>query len=92
MSQRNDPDHPLVYTACMNNQPAYPDYFTPATSVAKLLRDYPQTIPVFLEFHMDCVGCSMASFEKIGDAARIYHVPAALFFQSLIKAITPEEQ
>lgn len=51
--------------------------------VADLLREWPQTIPVFLRFHMDCVGCSMAAFERLADAARIYNVPAEVFFESL---------
>ena len=41
-------------------------------SVARLLDRWPEAIPVFLEHRMACVGCSMAKFETLEDAALIY--------------------
>ncbi len=42
--------------------------------VASLLADYPQVVQIFLQHRMACVGCSMAKFETLQDAARIYGV------------------
>jgi hybrid cluster-associated redox disulfide protein len=40
--------------------------------VASLLAEIPQAVAVFLRHGMACVGCSMAKFETLQDAARIY--------------------
>jgi len=42
--------------------------------VASLLADNPQAVKIFLQHRMACVGCSMAKFETLQDAARIYRV------------------
>lgn len=52
-------------------------------SVADLVRGWPQTIPVFLKYHMACVGCSMSAFETLKDAARIYGVNPEVFIGEL---------
>lgn len=59
-------------------------------SVADLLNHYPQVIPVFLNHHMACVGCSMSSFETLHDAARIYGIEPQVFLVELQQAIQPE--
>ncbi len=57
--------------------------FEAQMSVADLLRDWPQTIPVFLKHRMACVGCSMSSFETLKDAARIYGIAPDTFICEL---------
>jgi len=60
-------------------------------SIEQIVQDimdrWPQTIPVFLEHRMNCVGCSMASFEELKDALLIYHLPSDPFVEKLHKAI-----
>ncbi|NPV78332.1 MAG: DUF1858 domain-containing protein [Anaerolineae bacterium] len=64
------------------------DYsFTPETSVNDLVQKWPQVIPVFIQFHMACVGCSMSAFETLEDAANIYAIDPQLFMQRLEEAI-----
>lgn len=60
---------------------------TPRTSVAELLANQPQVIPIFLRHGMACVGCSMAAFETLEDAARIYGVKFEAFFKEITRAI-----
>ena len=57
--------------------------FEAQMSVSDLLRDWPQTIPVFLKYRMACVGCSMSSFETLKDAARIYGIAPDTFIGEL---------
>jgi hybrid cluster-associated redox disulfide protein len=45
-------------------------------SVAELLAGYPACIPLFLRKHMACVGCQMAPFDTLDEAARNYGLPA----------------
>lgn len=53
------------------------------TSVAELIKDRPEVIPVFLRHRMACVGCSMSMFETLGDAARIYGIAPEVFVREL---------
>jgi len=46
----------------------------PQTNIAELIRVYPQVVPVLIEHHMACVGCSMSEFESLEDAAQVYHL------------------
>ena len=65
------------------------EYPTPDlnTNVAELLEHWPQAIPVFLRHRMACVGCSMAAFETLGGAAKIYNLPAEDFLSELLQSI-----
>ncbi len=63
---------------------------TPQTGVADLLARWPQVIPVFLHFHMSCVGCSMAAFETLEDAARIYGIRYDVFSKEIEKMIAEQ--
>ena len=55
--------------------------------VSDLLNAWPQVIPVFIRHHMACVGCSMSSFETLGDAAKIYGVVPESFLDELHQVI-----
>jgi hybrid cluster-associated redox disulfide protein len=44
----------------------------PTSVVAAVLRDHPQAVRVFLDHHMACVGCALAEFDTLADAARAY--------------------
>lgn len=60
-----------------------PIQLTPRTSVADLLEKRPQAIPIFLRHGMACVGCSMAAFETLEDAARIYGINFDAFYREI---------
>ncbi len=55
--------------------------------VSDLLKDWPQVIPVFMRHNMACVGCSMSSFETLGDAAKIYGMIPESFLAELKQVI-----
>ena len=60
---------------------------TPETSVNDLIRKWPQVIPVFIQFHMACVGCSLSAFETLEDAAKTYAIDPQHFIQRLEEVI-----
>jgi hybrid cluster-associated redox disulfide protein len=64
-----------------------PIAFTPNLSVAEVLRQWPETIPVFIKYHLGCVGCSMADFDTLVDAVQIYKLPRQEFLNDLETAI-----
>src|SRR5262245_13649048 len=50
---------------------------------ADVMRRWPATIRVFLDFRMGCVGCPIASFHDIGDACREHGTDQAAFLAAL---------
>ncbi|MFD2181912.1 DUF1858 domain-containing protein [Rhodoplanes azumiensis] len=46
----------------------------PNRLVADVLADAPATLRVLLDFHMRCVGCPIAGFHTLADAAREHGV------------------
>lgn len=47
---------------------------TPEMVVDEVVDRYPETIPVFIKYQMQCVGCHVARFETIGGGAAIYGI------------------
>ena len=58
--------------------------------VADILERWPQVIPVFLEYQMKCVGCSMSAFDFLDDALKIYGIPAEQFLNDINTALSEE--
>lgn len=46
------------------------------STVADVMLAWPGTIEVFLRHHMACVGCAMARFCTVREAARAYELDA----------------
>ncbi len=68
---------------------------TPNLMVADVLARWPEVIPVFIHHRLACVGCSMAPFETLGDAMRIYGLEAEPFLTQLehaIQSCIPEQE
>lgn len=59
------------------------DYPTIDHTVAEIHQRWPGTIPVFLRHHMKCVGCTMAAFETLEDALKIYQIQPEPFLAEL---------
>jgi hybrid cluster-associated redox disulfide protein len=38
-------------------------------SVAEIMHQWPETLPVFMKFHLHCIGCPIAGFHTLTDAA-----------------------
>jgi hybrid cluster-associated redox disulfide protein len=56
-------------------------------SVYNIMRRWPPTVQVFLDHHLGCVGCSMASFDTLADVLRTYNLPEASFTDALEASI-----
>jgi hybrid cluster-associated redox disulfide protein len=53
----------------------------------KVMRSWPATIRVILNYHMYCVGCPVAQFQTVSDACREHHIDEAAFLRDLRLAI-----
>ncbi|WP_022722474.1 DUF1858 domain-containing protein [Rhodopseudomonas sp. B29] len=54
--------------------------------VEDVMRDYPATIRVFLDFRLGCVGCAIASFHTLEDTCREHGIAEAPFLTALREA------
>ena len=63
----------------MNHAPV----FQAQMSVAELLAQYPECIPVFLRHRMICVGCTLAPFDTLADAIYNYDLSSEDFLEEL---------
>ncbi len=52
-----------------------PADLNPEMLVADVIHDWPQGVPIFLQLRMACVGCDLAAFCTLEEAARDYHLP-----------------
>ncbi|MBX6329635.1 MAG: DUF1858 domain-containing protein [Pseudolabrys sp.] len=51
--------------------------------VDRVMREWPATIRVFLDFRMSCVGCPIAAFQTVDEACREHGVERRRFLQAL---------
>ena len=51
--------------------------------VDDVMRGCAQTIRVFIDFGMGCVGCPLARFHTVDDACREHHVSRDMFLAAL---------
>jgi len=56
-------------------------------SIAELHARQPETIAVFMQHRMACVGCSVAAFEAVSEAIAIYGLDPEQFADELVQAI-----
>jgi hybrid cluster-associated redox disulfide protein len=59
----------------------------PCFLVDDVMRQWPATIRLFLDFRMRCVGCPIASFHSVDEACRAHHVDRDGFMVALRNAI-----
>lgn len=70
----------------MNSQQPAPDQLG-LMLITSVLERWPKTADVFHEHAMACVGCAVASFYTINDAALVYGIAPENFVEELIEVI-----
>jgi hybrid cluster-associated redox disulfide protein len=58
---------------------------TVETAVDEVMRRWPSTIRVFLDFRMRCVGCPIAAFHSIDEACEEHDVDASAFLMKILE-------
>ncbi|WP_323771848.1 DUF1858 domain-containing protein [Antarctobacter sp.] len=64
-----------------------PRFDDPDLPLSDLMNQWPQTVSVFLQHGMLCVGCLIAPFHTITDACAEYHLDQDTFVAELRAAI-----
>jgi hybrid cluster-associated redox disulfide protein len=83
LRQRKEENPVRVYSNQEGNLTMGRPTLNPDMTVADLLREWPETIPIFIKHRMACVGCSVSAFETIRGAAGVYQLP----FESFVEEI-----
>jgi hybrid cluster-associated redox disulfide protein len=65
---------------------------TASLTVAEVLDRWPGAARVFLRQGMACVGCDMARFDTVAEAAQAYDLPPAALIAALRRATRPADQ
>ena len=55
--------------------------------ISGVTEKYPETVAVFLEKGLHCIGCSFAKEETIAEAAKVHQIDLEELIMSLNKAI-----
>jgi hypothetical protein len=81
LRQRKDDNFHLVYPVHMKPT----DGIEPALawSVARLLRQRPQLVRLFITHHMACPGCAFSPYHSLERALEIYSLPRSTFREAL---------
>jgi hybrid cluster-associated redox disulfide protein len=56
-------------------------------TIEDVIRTYPETIPVFRKFGLECMECQIASFEAVEHGAGVHHVDVEKLILELNEAI-----
>lgn len=61
----------------------------PDLTLDQVMQAWPQTVRVFLNYRMLCVGCLINPFHTVTDACREYHLDETDFRRELADAVSP---
>lgn len=65
---------------------------TASMAVAEVMTRWPQTVSIFLNYRMACVGCTMSPFDNLADVSEIYGLDLDRFLDELQQAITSDRR
>ena len=55
--------------------------------IEDVLRKFPQTIPVFARFGIDCAGCQLSEFENLEHGAKVHGIDLEALLASLNESL-----
>ena len=61
---------------------------TKEMKIEEIIQRYPQTLPVFTRFGLECAGCQIAAFEALEHGAGVHHVDVEQLLKEL-NAVLP---
>jgi len=60
--------------------------------IEEVLRRYPQAIPVFARFGIDCAECQISGYENLEHGAKVHGIDLSTLLAELNAAVTVKEQ
>ena len=65
---------------------------TKETPIGDVVREFPETVPVFLEHGLGCLGCALARFENIAQGAKAHGIDVDALMVALNEAIAATDE
>jgi hybrid cluster-associated redox disulfide protein len=65
---------------------------TVESNLAQVVREHPETVPVFLRHGLMCIGCAAARFESIGQGANAHGLDAEALVLALNEALEAQPE
>ena len=59
-------------------------------SIADIVREHPETVPVFMSHGLGCIGCAIAQFETLEEGAMVHGIDVEKLLVDLNKAVESE--
>ena len=60
--------------------------------ITEVVQHFPETVAVFLEHGLHCVGCAAARFESIEQGAEVHGIDAEKLVKALNRAVEKEKK
>jgi hybrid cluster-associated redox disulfide protein len=57
--------------------------------IGEIVQKYPQTVPVFMQHGLGCLGCAVARFENLEQGARAHGIDVEVLVAALNEAVAP---
>jgi hybrid cluster-associated redox disulfide protein len=58
--------------------------------IGDVVREHPETVNVFLQHGLGCVGCAIAHFENVREGAQAHGIDVDTLIEDLNQAILPQ--
>lgn len=55
--------------------------------ISEVVKKYPETAPLFLDFGLHCIGCAFAKEETIEEAAKVHQIDLEKFLSEVNKLV-----
>jgi len=55
--------------------------------IEDVLRNFPQTIPVFQRFGIDCAGCQLSEYENLEHGAKVHRIDLETLLRGLNESV-----
>ena len=59
--------------------------------IGDVVRSHPETVPVFMQHGLHCIGCAVAAFESIAEGAAAHGIDVDALIEDLNKAAQSEK-
>lgn len=56
-------------------------------SITEVVQNHPETVSVFMQYGMHCIGCAAARFENIGEGALAHGINVEALIEDLNKVV-----
>ena len=60
-------------------------------SIVEVIQNYPETLGVFMQYGMGCVGCALASFESVEEGALVHGLDVDQLVSDLNALVSEKE-